>query len=65
LPILATTALAKLSLSTSGIGSTQPERAAKTGTQANNLDPEKNDANHIHALWRGMTGDFNMPLASK
>lgn len=28
-------------------------------------DPEGNIANHIHSVWRDMTGDFNLPLAAK
>lgn len=28
-------------------------------------DPEGNIANHIHSIWRDMTGDFNLPIASK
>jgi len=28
-------------------------------------DPQGNIANHIHAVWRDMTGDFNLPLAAK
>ena len=27
-------------------------------------DPEKNVANHIHAVWRDMTGDFNQTIAA-
>ena len=27
-------------------------------------DPQGNIANHIHAVWRDMTGDFNLPLAT-
>ena len=28
-------------------------------------DPEGNIANHIHSIWRDMTGDFNLAIASK
>jgi hypothetical protein len=28
-------------------------------------DPQGNIANHIHAVWRDMTGDFNLPVAIK
>ncbi len=28
-------------------------------------DPEGNIANHIHSIWRDMTGDFNLSIASK
>lgn len=27
-------------------------------------DPEGNIANHIHSIWRDMTGDFHLPIAS-
>lgn len=27
-------------------------------------DPEGNRANHIHSVWRDLTGDFNLPLSS-
>jgi hypothetical protein len=27
-------------------------------------DPQGNIANHIHAIWRDMTGDFNLPLVN-
>ena len=27
-------------------------------------DPEGTIANHIHSIWRDMTGDFNLPIAS-
>lgn len=28
-------------------------------------DPEGTIANHIHSVWRDMTGDFNLPIAAK
>lgn len=28
-------------------------------------DPQGNIANHIHSIWRDMTGDFHLPLAAK
>ena len=28
-------------------------------------DPEGNSANHIHCVWRDLTGDFNLPVVSK
>ena len=27
-------------------------------------DPEGTAANHIHSVWRDLTGDFNLPLGA-